>query len=159
MAGYIKFDGIDGESQDKDHKGWSDIDSFSQGLVKPGTGTGVQRRRSDVEFQDITISKSLDKASPKLAEAVAKGKVFPKVEIHVTRSYTDKGRQTYYLYELKNVMVTAYQVGGAVQSSDIPMESLALNFEEIKVEYKEAGADGKEKGSVCYTWEVEEGES
>ncbi len=28
-AGFIKFDGIDGESVDKDHKGWVDVQSFS----------------------------------------------------------------------------------------------------------------------------------
>ncbi|MBW2092594.1 MAG: type VI secretion system tube protein Hcp [Deltaproteobacteria bacterium] len=29
-AAYIKFDGVDGESQDKDHKDWIDVLSFSQ---------------------------------------------------------------------------------------------------------------------------------
>ena len=49
MAAYIKFDGVDGEAQDKDHKGWSDIMSFSQGLHQPGGGsTGATRRRGDV---------------------------------------------------------------------------------------------------------------
>ena len=28
-AAYLKFDGVDGESKDKDHKGWIDIDSMS----------------------------------------------------------------------------------------------------------------------------------
>jgi len=37
-AAYIKFDGIDGESQDKDHKEWIDILSFSQGMHQPGGG-------------------------------------------------------------------------------------------------------------------------
>jgi type VI secretion system secreted protein Hcp len=159
MAGYIKFEGIDGESMDQAHKGWSDIGSFNQGLHKPGSGTGVQRRRSDVEFGDVLITKSLDKASPKLAESVCKGKVFPKVQIHVTRSYTDKGRQTYYLYELTNAMVVSYAVSGACQSDDVPLEEVVLNFEAIKVEYKEAGADGKEKGAISYNWKVEEGEA
>ena len=29
-AGFIKFDGVDGESVDKDHKGWSDLLSISE---------------------------------------------------------------------------------------------------------------------------------
>ncbi|MBX3443880.1 MAG: type VI secretion system tube protein Hcp [Planctomyces sp.] len=159
MAGYIKFDGIDGESLDKEHKGWSDIISFEQRIHKPGTGTGVYRRRADVVFDDIVVSKAVDKASPKLAERVANGKVFSKVEIHVTRSYTDKGRQTYLIYELENVQVLSYDINGACQSADVPTEELSLNFEKIKVVYKEAGADGKEKGQVDYSWKVEEGES
>ncbi len=159
MAAYIKFDGVDGEAQDKDHKGWSDIASFNQGLSQPGgAATGPTRRRGDVILDDVAVSKELDKASPKIAEAVCKGKVFPKVEIHLTASYTDAGRVTYYAYELKNVLVTSYNIGGSGQSEDVPMEDFSLNFEEIKVTYTEADNTGKKKGNVEYTWKVEEGE-
>jgi len=36
MALFIKFEGVDGECQDKDHKGWVDVLSFSWGLHKAG---------------------------------------------------------------------------------------------------------------------------
>lgn len=39
-------------------------------------------------------------------------------------------------YELKNVLVSSYQVGGAGQSENVPTEEISLNFEEIKVTYK-----------------------
>ncbi len=56
MAAYIKFDGVDGEAQDKDHKDWSDLASFSQGLQQPGGGaTGATRRRGDVIVEDIQL--------------------------------------------------------------------------------------------------------
>lgn len=160
MAAYIKFDGVDGECKDKDHKGWSDLASFSQALHQPGGGaTGATRRRGDVIMDDLTCSKELDKASPKIAEAVAKGRVFPKVEIDLTASYTDSGRVTYYKYELTNVLVTSYNIGGAGQAEDVPMEDFSLNFEEIKVTYTENDSKGKKKGNVEYSWKVEEGES
>ncbi len=159
MAAYIKFDGIQGESQDKDHKGWSDISSFGQGMTQPGGGTtGATRRRGDVILENFSVSKELDKASPKVAEAICKGKVFPKVEIDLTASYTDAGRVTYYRYELKNVMVTSYNIGGSGQSEDVPMEDFSLNFEEIKVTYTECGPDGSKKGNIEYSWKVEEGQ-
>jgi type VI secretion system secreted protein Hcp len=157
MAGYIKFDGIDGEFQDKDHKNWSVIESFSQGLQKTGGGkTGSSRRGGDVQFDDMQVAKEVDKSSPKLAEAVAKGKVFSKVEIHITASYTDAGRVTYYAYELKNVQVSSYQVSGDAEGR--PHETLALNFEEIKVTYTENDNAGKKKGNVEYEWKVEAGQ-
>lgn len=158
MAGYIKFDGVDGECQDKDHKNWSDLGSFSQAIHKPGGGTGATRRRGDVVLDDLLCVKELDKSSPKLAEAVCKGKVFPKVEIHLTASYTDAGRVTYYAYELKNVQVVNYSISGAGQSDQVPMEEICLNFEEIKVTYTETDSAGKKKGNVEYSWKVEEGE-
>ena len=160
MAAYIKFDGVDGEAQDKDHKAWSDIGSFTQGLHQPGgASTGPTRRRGDVIVDDIGCVKELDKSSPKIAEAVCKGKVFPKVEIHVTASTTDAGRVTYYAYELKNVLVTSYNISGSGQSEDVPTEEFSLNFEEIKVTYTECDAKGSAKGNVEYSWKVEEGES
>lgn len=160
MAAYIKFDGVDGEAQDKDHKNWSDILSFGQGIQQPGgSSTGPTRRRGDVILDDIAVSKELDKASPKIAESVCKGKVFPKVDIHVTASYTDAGRVTYYAYELKNVLVTSYNISGSAQAEDVPTEDFSLNFEEIKVTYTEADSKGKSKGNVEYKWKVEEGEA
>jgi type VI secretion system secreted protein Hcp len=159
MAAYIKFDGIDGEAQDKDHKSWSDLASFSQGIAQPGGGaTGPTRRRGDVVLDDLACTKELDKSSPKIAESICKGKVFPKVEIHVTASTTDAGRVTYYAYELKNVLVTSYNISGSGQGEEVPMEDFSLNFEEVKVTYTEADREGKSKGNVEYSWKVEEGE-
>jgi type VI secretion system secreted protein Hcp len=159
MAAYIKFDGVDGEAKDKDHQAWSDLATFGQSIHQPGGGaTGATRRRGDVIMDDLSCSKELDKASPKIAESICKGKVFPKVEIHLTASTTDAGRVTYYAYEMKNVQVTSYNVGGSGQAEDVPVEDFSLNFEEIKVTYTENDSKGKKKGNVEYSWKVEEGE-
>lgn len=156
MAAYIKFDGVDGEAQDKDHSGWSDLVSFSQGISQVGGGTtGPTRRRGDVILDDITAVKELDKSSPKIAEGVCLGKIFPKVEIDVTASTSEAGRVTYYRYELKNVMVTSYNVSGHAEG--VPAEDMRLNFEELKVTYTEFDSKGKKKGNVEYSWKVEEG--
>jgi len=159
MAAYIKFDGVDGEAQDKDHKAWSDLLSFSQGMQQPGSGaTGATRRRGDVIVEDISLVKELDKSSPKIAEAVCKGKVFPKVEIHLTASIADAGRVTYYVYDLKNVLVTSYNIGGSGQAEDVPTENFSLNFEEITVTYYEV-EKGKPKGHIEFSWKTEAGEA
>ncbi len=158
-AAFVKYDGIDGESSDMDHEGWIDLVAVSQPLHEPGTGSGATRRRGDVILEDITITKTSDKASPKLSEAVCKGKVFPKVEIHVTASAADSSRSTYYKYELTNVRVTSYSVTGSGSSAgDVPMEEISLNFEEIKVSYDRATSKSKSKGKVETTWKVEKGE-
>ena len=160
MAAYIKFDGVDGEAQDKDHKNWSDLASFGQSMTQPGGGaTGATRRRGDVICDDLSCVKELDKSSPKIAESVCNGKIYPKVEIHMTASTTDAGRVTYYAYELKNVMVTSYNIGGDGQSESVPTENFSLNFEEIEVTYSEVDSEGKSKGNVAYSWKVEEGEA
>lgn len=158
MAAYIKFDGIDGECLDKDHKKWIDLESVGQSLSRPGGGaTGAARARGDVIFEDLQCTKLLDKSSPKISEAVAKGKVFPKVEIQFTTSMADQGRTTYLAYELKNVLVTSYGFNGMGQSEQKPMESFSLNFEELKMTYTEITPEGKAAGKVDYAWKVQEG--
>lgn len=159
---YIKFAGIDGESQDKDHKDWCDILSFQQGITKPGgpgATTGPTRRRGDVQFEDIVITKELDKASPKLAESLCKGSVFPLVMIELSQSYPDAGRVTYYAYELKNVQLTSYMVTNEGTLDGYPFETMTINFEEIKVTYTEIDDMGKKKGTIEYSWKVEEGKA
>jgi type VI secretion system secreted protein Hcp len=156
MALFIKFDGIEGECKDKDHQKWSDLLSFSWGIHKAGGGaTGQTRRRGVATVEDVTCTKEMEKSSPKIAEAVASGKVFPKVEIHSTATYGE-GRATYLKYELKNVAVTSYMTGGAGGGDAVPTESLSLNFEEVKQTYVEYDAKGSKKGNVEFTWKVEE---
>jgi type VI secretion system secreted protein Hcp len=159
MALFIKFDGIDGECNDKDHKSWSDLQSFSWGLHKAGGGaTGQTRRRGVVTVEDVVITKEYDKSSPKIAEAICQGKVFPKVEIHDTASYGD-ARAPFLKYDLKNVMVSSHMVSAAGGGDAVPNESISLNFEEIKQTYVQYDAAGKKMGNVEMGWKVEEGES
>jgi type VI secretion system secreted protein Hcp len=157
MALFMKFDGLDGECNDKDHKAWSDLLSMSWGIHKAGAGaTGQTRRRGVATVEDVSCTKEFDKASPKLAESVLLGKVFPKVEIHNTATYGE-GRATYLKYELKNVMVSSYQTSGAGGGDAVPVENISLNFEEVKQTYVEYDAAGKKKGNVEFGWKVEEG--
>lgn len=158
LAGmFIKFEGVDGEAQGGSYRGWCNALSFSQGQSLPDGGIEPTRQRADVVFEDIVVVKELDKASPKLAEAVCKGMVFPKVEIHLTRSYTNTGLVTYYTYELNNVLIVGYRIGGSGYSEHIPTEEITLSFEEIKVTYTEIDEGGRPKGNVVYEWRLEEG--
>lgn len=113
MAAYIKFDGVEGACEEENHKGWSDmVSSYCRGIF----------------LNDLVCSKEFDKASPKIIEAVYKGKVYPKVYINITAP--DVGRVAYYRYELTNVLVTNYSIGGLGQA--VPWEILDLNFKEMK---------------------------
>jgi type VI secretion system secreted protein Hcp len=158
MALFIKFDGVDGECNDKDHKGWTDLLSMSWGLHKAGAGaTGQTRRRGVATVEDVNVSKEFDKSSPKLAEAVLSGKVFPKVEIHNTATYGD-ARATFLKYELKNALVTSFNTSAAGGGDAVPLDNFSINFEEVKQTYAEYDNKGSKKGEVQMGWKVEEGE-
>ncbi len=165
MAGagvYMKIEGMGGDSTaaDDPHKDWIIIESMSarMDIAPRSVAAGATQPRTSLTHDDFVLTKSVDKASPKLAEAVCKGKVFPKVEIDLTATYGGS-RATYMKYELKNVRVTSYSVN-ASGSGDVPVENFSLNFEEVKVSYDAQGmkSKGSSGGNVESTWKVEKGE-
>jgi type VI secretion system secreted protein Hcp len=153
---YIKFEGLDGEVLDENHRDWCELISLDQAHSMSISSSGLLRQKVSPIFEDIRIVKTIDKVSPKLAEAVCNGTVYPAVEIHVTAQSFGTSRVTYLAYELKNVLVTSYAVGVTSQSDDAPREEVTLNFEQIKVTYTEFDSTGKTKGNIEYSWVIEQ---
>lgn len=149
---YVKFDAVDGEPVDRDHKDWINLLSFRQGQYLPESSPGVGAGRISSVFEEIILKKELDMASPQLAEAVCLGKVFPKIDIHMTRA-SSRGPITYYVYELMNAKVTSYHVNGST-GSNAPREEVSLNFEQIKATYMKFNPDGNLKGIFEYGWDI-----
>ena len=150
-AAYLKFEGIEGESTDKGHEKWIDVLSFSHTMYTPQTSTtsGTSSQRGNVVIEDITVTKELDKSTPKISEKLLAGEVIPKLELELTSS-----SGTYLRYELNKVMITSYSISGSGQSGDLPTESITLNFEKIKVSYTEFDSSGSSKGKVEYGWDL-----
>ncbi len=142
---YLKVAGIDGESTDKEHAGWSHALSFSQSLTVP-TGPTAGQAAGRAVPKTIVVTKLLDKAGPKLGEAAGQNAHQKKVWIDVTR-----GNKTVYAYELTDVMVTEYEVSGATGAQGFPTEEITFSFNEMKVTYTEYDAGGAPKGTVTYS--------
>jgi len=166
-AAFVKFDGVDGESVDKDHADWIEVLS--------------------IEFDDLTeisASKDVDKSTPKLIEALCKGSSssgsaltcdpsgstdgspdrpidppFEIVTIDICRTTHGNELQCYLQFELKNVRVTSFSISGSTDGEQVPTENFSLSYTEIKVTYTQHDEKGKKKGSVEYSWKVEEGEA
>lgn len=139
---FIKFDGIDGESNNENYEGWSDIQSFSQELEANQTGLTTIRRASEPTGKKITIMKRIDQTSPKIMEALIRGNRIPKVEIEIATS-TNK---VIYRYELENVAVIKHIVMG--NESDLPAEEITISFEKQKIRYSMYGQDGRSRGNI-----------
>lgn len=162
MALFAKFEGFDGESSDSNHKKWCDVIRVTWGAHVPGSGeTGQNRRRGTAQIHDITLTKVVDKASPKLLAHMFGGEkkkaVIPKVEIHNTATYGDGARTTYMIFELKNVKLSVGEGTADTNDASIPSETWSMNFEEMKYTYHEFDSAGGKVGSVDMSWKVEEG--
>ncbi len=104
-------------------------------LLNSRTGTGGGGGTGKVQVHDISITKYVDKASPKLALACANGKHYSTAKITVRKA--GRGQQEFLTYKLSDVLISSYQSGGSGGGKGAtPTESLTLNFKKISVEYK-----------------------
>ena len=139
MAAYIRFDGVDGESVHGGHEGECAFSSFSWGVARTVfRNTGGQRETGLPEVQSISISKDYDAASPYLALACLKARNMGEVVLSFSK---DAGETPvdYLTITLTNTIIESYTVGGSGNSGLV--ESLSLNFEQIKVLYQQDADD------------------
>lgn len=137
---FLKLDNIIGESTSDKHKQWIDLLSYSAGAsagaVAQGSA-GAGRVSARPSCSTFTAMKLLDRSSPPLLTAVMTGQRFQKAQIDFVR--TGDGSAPYLKYELQDVMISSLQDSG---SSELPSESIALNFGRLTVYYYPQNADG-----------------
>lgn len=157
-AGYLRWDGIEGEAVAAKHEDEIEILSWSWGATQPGSSySGTSRRRGTVIFSDISIVKELDKSSPKLFEYLAMGRVTSEVRLFLTASYAGSERETYLEFIFVNVIITSFLQTGGVSTGSAPLESFTFSFEQITIIYTEYDESGSSKGNSEVVWNVEEG--
>lgn len=132
-------------------------DSFGWGFsaeLPAAPGGGAIRAGS------MNISRIMDKASPKLAQACAGGQHIPEVKLIMRKAGGDTGgaRATYIKYAMTNVLITSYQTSGS-GGDVLPVENISLNFEEIEWTYTEqiAGDNAGSVGLSCPGYDICQG--
>lgn len=128
---FMKIGKIEGESQDKAHDKWVEIQSMSAPISR---SVGAIRAQGQTTLGDIVVVRYLDKSSPKLAEACANGTLFDEVQIDFTSQIKDKN-EPYLTYKLKNVIVTGYTFHGVGDISEKAQEEVMLNFTDVEWTY------------------------
>ena len=151
---FLKIDGIDGESTDAKHKDWIEVLSFSWGVSQPASGSastagGATHQRAN--FQDFSIAKTLDKASPKLALACSDGTHIKKITLELCRAGGDKVKYMEYL--LEECIVSSCGEGGG--GGGEPTDSVSFNFGKINWTYtQQKRADGSGGGQIAAGWDL-----
>jgi type VI secretion system secreted protein Hcp len=143
---FLKLEGIEGESHDSKHKNEIEIMSWSFGATQSGSmHSGGGGGSGKVAMQDLSITKIMDKASPKLMLACANGEHITKATLVARKA--GKEQQEYYKIVLSDVLVSSYNTSGHSQSG-LPMDQVSLNFGKIECEYKEQKTDGSLSGII-----------
>jgi len=149
---FLTLDGIKGESIDSKHKDSIDILAWSWGLANTGTfhhGSGGGAGKAN--FQDISITKYIDIASPNLMLHCANGKHVVKGQIIVRKA--GENPLEYLKISLEKILVSGYTTGGSGGEERLT-ENLSLNFAKVKVEYAQQTEKGGSGGSSDFGWDI-----
>jgi type VI secretion system secreted protein Hcp len=145
---FLKIDGIEGESTQKDHKGEIQIDGFSVSAQGAPTSIGSQSSGAGagkVSIQSFTITKTLDKSSPLLFQAAATGKHFKDATLSFTRKAGGK-EQTYLKFDFQNVLISSVQDGAS--GGGQPTEQVTFAFQKVSEAFIEP--NGKTGATVNF---------
>lgn len=137
----LEIDGIKGESTDSKHRDAIEIESFSWGATNPGTlGKSIT----------FTLGKRIDKSSPLLFLACAKGNHIPQATLTLRKSDAAGGKTDYYQVTFTDILVSSYQSsaaapnpnGGTAGPPEVG-DQISINFTKITYSYTRTDDSGQ----------------
>jgi type VI secretion system secreted protein Hcp len=142
---FAKLSGIDGESQDSKHKGEIDVLSYSWGVSQTGTlQAGGGGGAGKVAFNDFSIVKLVDTASPQLMLACCTGRHIP--EANFTGRKAGGDQLEYLKIKLTDVLISSVLPGGS--AGDQPaLEQVSFSFGSSSITTVRQNPDGSAGGS------------
>jgi len=149
MDAFMKFDGIEGGSQSKDHKGAVDVLSWNWGVTTTSTTSATSGGAGRPRAHEFRIVHHYDLASPHLASFAATGKHLKDATLNVARP---GARKDFLTVTMKDLVVTEVLVSGDEEDVD---EEVALQPAWIRFDYAEPGPGGGATGRTSsVTWDI-----
>jgi type VI secretion system secreted protein Hcp len=150
---FLELDGTKGESKDDKKKESIDVLAWSWGCSQSGTfHTGGGGGSGKANFQDISVTKYIDKSSPNLMLYCANGKHLANGTLTVRKAGEDP--LEYVIIKMTDVMVTSVSTGGS-GGEDRLTENVTLNFAKIDFEYVMQDEKGKKGAAIPFKWDIE----
>ena len=143
---YLKFGNIEGSATDGKYTGWIPLDDVSFGCgVMCGmvTGDGGNRTGANVNFQEVSISKQIDKSTPELLHyAIQRGKtVEAKIAFTTAGGDSQGSSQPYMEYTLQDCVISSYNAGASGHDGDTGRESITISYLHFHSDFYETSGD------------------
>lgn len=151
---FLKCTDLPGESVDSVYKGFIDVLAWSWGMSQSGTThAGPGAGAGKVNVQDLSLTKWVDKASPKLQLFCCNGKHIKEALLVVRKA--GEHPLEYIKITMSDIIISSVSTGGS-GGEDRLTENVALNFATVKFEYTPQKIDGSGDTAVPYTWKIAE---
>ena len=152
MSIFARIGTIKGESRDSRHKDEIDVLSWAWGVSGSGTpGHGGGAGAGKASLHDFSFTHHVDKASPLLMKACARGEHIRDATITVRKAGT--GQQEYLIVTMTDVLVTSVSTSVTAEG-DATVEGVVLTFAKVDLEYKPQRPDGTLDAGVHFTFDV-----
>ena len=133
-----------------------DILSWSWGVTQSGTThAGGGGGAGKANFQDLTVTKWVDLASPKLLSATSTGKHIKEALLTV-RKAGEKPLE-YLKITLTDCLISSVSTGGS-GGDDRLTENIGINFAKVKFEYTAQKPDGSAGGVMPFGFDIKKNE-
>ncbi len=154
---YVKFGSpaIKGESQDKDHKDWIEVNSWHHTIVQPRSATASTaggHTAERCEHGEMIFAKDLDVVSPLLYQHASGGSTFDEVTVEFYRADGEGKRVRYLEIKLKYVLIAS--VTPSVVSQGVPSETFSLKYAAVQWKYTQQKIGGNQGGNSQGAWSL-----
>jgi len=158
---YLKIGDIKGESKERNHKDWIDVDSFYWGITRNatvGSGPGSGQRSAAIG-SPLSWTQWLDSSVPQLFSGVATGKRFQNATLDVATESADAGRIVYFQMLFQDVGLTALNLNGAGGNNELVHAAGALVYSRLVMTYWPLDNNGRVGTPITGTWDFSDGAS
>jgi type VI secretion system secreted protein Hcp len=150
---FLKINGVDGESKDDKHKKDIDVIAWSWGISNSGSAhVGGGAGAGKVNVQDVSFTKWVDSASPKLMLACCNGTHYDDATL-VVRKAGGTNPVEYIKIKLTEVMITSISTGGS-GGEDRLTENVTLNFAKFNLDYTPQDDKGAAGTAIPAGWDI-----
>lgn len=144
---FLRIPEADGEVSDTRYVNWIDVDSYAWGLTTPASTVGAPA--GSPSFSPFTLTKPLDKSTPRLFAIAAQAKVQRSSVLVVLDG--DLGIERLRI-TLGNVQLTEFRSGGSRGSTG--EDSITLVYQTIRVRYTPVDDNGLPLAFIEAGWNL-----
>jgi type VI secretion system secreted protein Hcp len=153
---FLRFEGVEGESAQKGHERWIEVQGWDWEIEAEATVTGSGASVGKPRPSALTWSHSFDTASIALLGKIATGRVTPKAELHAVRASADgRSSEPYLKAVLEGVRVTRVATTGAEDGS--VQQLVSIVFTKITMDYRRQDPSGKLGTPTTFSWDIPSG--
>ena len=148
---FLQFDGVRGESTEKNHRDWIDIDSFAWGVhAIPGSSYG----RPVIEFDDFSWGQQIDSSTPQLFDNLANLRHINRAVAEAVASIGGSAPVPYFRMTFNDVLLSQMSVTGAAPA--MPHLSGAFGYSRITLDYWSYDSAGRSTGRETAMYDLED---